>query len=153
MCPLCDQPIGPRRDELFKSLPKTKISTLVELYRSIWPHTTSDFRISNKSGRRVLTKTRGTPDRESVCRQHRYESLILPLAIIFKWPRVLDSQALRRRVVTKLVLEELAEVYIRPQSTVLNMSRVTPDSALASRSMREIMGVIRWGREPPRVCG
>lgn len=153
LCPLCDQPIGPRRIELFDNLPKTKLSTLPDLYRSIWPHTVPVPRESNENGRKVSGKTRCVFEVDVVCKQHRYESLILPLAAQFDWPRTLDCASLRGRLDSNAVAEELVRVYINPQQTVLNKERVVPGTETTSRKMSDIMEVVDWGRTPPRVCG
>lgn len=151
LCPFCDQPIGPRREEWFLHLPKTSFQTLPELLRRIWTCTTSHPRESNNSGRRVSKKTRTTVTIDQICDQHRYETLILPLADQYIWPTVPEYDTLLRRLKEEVIIEAVVDVYIDLSKTVLfHTSKV---SWKETRVMKEVVDQVTEVREITDVCG
>lgn len=117
VCPLCDQPLGPRKTDWFRGLPCTRASTLGDMYKEIWPLTIADPRDSNADGRKVDWK-KGWEILLKICAQHQYESLILPLSIQYGWPRRVDFNRFLRRILAPNVLAVAQNLYAEPWKCV-----------------------------------
>lgn len=151
LCPLCDQPIGPRREDWFNGLPQTSFETLPNLLRRIWSCTTSNPRESNDLGRKLSRKTRTNVTVSQVCEQHRYETLILPLAKQYLWPRASQFEALVSRIKEDDILQHAVDVYISPSmSVLLQTSRMAWKE---TRVVKEIVEQVTKVRETSSVCG
>lgn len=151
MCPFCDQPIGPRREEWFLHLPKTSVDTLSNLLRRIWACTSHHPRESNNSGRKLTKKTRTTVTVNQICEQHRYESLILPLAVQYIWPTVPEYDTLLERLKEDAIIEFVVDLYVDLSKTVLFHSSTV--AWKETRTMKEAEDQVKEVREITDVCG
>lgn len=88
LCPFCDQPLGPRVDSWFDGLPQTTLETLPNLIAALWVSTKRTPRPNNPQGRTLPGDDEQLEElRKTVCSQHRYESLIIPMSVQYNWPR------------------------------------------------------------------
>lgn len=113
LCPLCDQPLSPRKDDWFRGLPCTKSTTLVDIYKEIWPLTIPDPRDTNEEGRKVDWK-KGWELLLKACAQHQYESLILPISVQYEWPRHVDFNRFLRRILAPEIITVARNLYAEP---------------------------------------
>lgn len=112
MCPFCDEPIGPRRDEWFVNLPTTTADTLPDLFASLWPKSQPEPRPTNPQGRRVTAELK--EEKRVLCEQHRYEVMILPLSVQYQWPRDVSFYKLLGYLFDDAVEERLQRVFEYP---------------------------------------
>lgn len=117
ICPFCDQPLGPRRDEWFEGLPHTDKGTLPSLIGQLWVRTSEDPRHVNKEGRRV--EFCDFQLQVDVCDQHQYETVILPLAAQYEWPRDIDYSEFVKRLGSVEFLNFAVRIFEDPWSGVL----------------------------------
>lgn len=131
ICPFCDQPITPRRMEWFEGLPRTNPSILPDLIAQAWAHSEPSVRGSNRDGRRV--KSEYTELQKTLCNQHRYETLALPVFIQYKWPTRVNFSDLLERLTRKSVMDRLAFVYYQPEMGLLASTSLTPSKPVTRR--------------------
>lgn len=112
------------------------------MYISIWKFSRPQARESNGQGI-VFTDTEVATSH--ICSQHRYESLILPVALQYLWPRKVDYEALVARVTSEKYLKVVAQVHDDPDvSVVMGKQDLRPSRSmktLRSRLSREVCNV------------
>lgn len=136
ICPYCDQPLGPRRQEWFEGLPLTTLDTLPTLIGRLWEKTTDDPRHTNGAGRRVeITDFRFQVD---VCDQHQYETIILPLACQYQWPRTIDFAEFMKRVGSTEIVNYAVQIYEDPWSGALVGDAIGANRSRSAKSNRDI---------------
>lgn len=106
-CPFCDVPLGPRVDAWFVNLPTTTRESLADELAKIW-HLSTPANLEFYPNARTL---QFISDADDFCRRHAYETMILPLAHQFGWPKDTDFQYLSVRIRTMAppVIRMLAE--------------------------------------------
>lgn len=112
LCPFCDEPLSPRREDWFRSLPTTTLHTLPQLIARLWHLSEPEKRPSNRYGRRVPHTQSDLED--VVCGHHRYEVGSLPLFIQYRWPSRMDYNTFLIRLRQPSVLRRLLFVFSKP---------------------------------------
>lgn len=134
LCPLCDQPLGPRRPEYFKGLQTTSFDELPAMYVDIWPRTDPCSRPTNIFGRSIRSDDESL--RDEICALHQYEFGVLPLALHFRWPRRFDPNSFLDRLAEVNVWAHLKEVYMEPSSSIVMRGSLEGKTTESLRSIR-----------------
>lgn len=114
LCPFCDNPLGPRELVWFEDLPTTTPETLTSLYGAAWPKSRHSPRATNRNGRESRDETAS-----AACRQHMYETMILPLSVQYQWPRNIDFSSFLVRIKASHYFKLLQKVFKSPWTSVL----------------------------------
>lgn len=149
LCPLCDQPFGPRKPSYFKRLPNTNINELPELLAEIWPNTEPRRRATNIHGRSIRSGDEELM--EEICSLHRYETGILPLAYHYNWPRRFDPDSFLQRLASKDMWFQLKKVYARPSAGIVMKSDVEGSDERSLLSHRALRPLLRTRGESDEV--
>lgn len=112
LCPFCDQPLGPRVTEWFADLRSATTETLPRLIAALWKKSTPQPRVTNPQGRVVPPSLKA--ERQAVCEQHRYETLVLPLSVQYSWPRHPDFYRLIGYMFEPVVFDRIQRVFETP---------------------------------------
>lgn len=139
-------------EDWFQNLPRTSFSTLPDLYRRIWSCTSPQPRETNSAGRYFVKRTRTTVTTEEVCDQHRYETLVIPLACQYSWPCELDFAIIAERVKMDAILVSVAEIYLNPRTCIL-FETFNQDSWRDTNVVQDIIQMSQTVREAPKACG
>lgn len=133
ICPFCDKPLGPRKEEWFVDLPVTTFKTLPMLLAKLWVESEPSPRYTNPEGRKIpdsLSSLQGT-----VCNQHLYESTSIPLSVQYQWPRRANYFLFLQRLLHPKVAARVKLAFESPWSGLL-ISGPRPEKQ--SRKLRDL---------------
>lgn len=136
LCPMCDQPLGPRVPVWFEALPVTTLDFFPSLLTKLWNASTASPRATNPQGRKVNKSLNGLQG--LACLQHQYEAAIIPLSIQYQWPRFANYFGFLRILVGDKVRERARLILESPWSGLI-ISRPVP--AGRSRVLKDLVNL------------